>query len=372
MAVHIEKLNIESFRGIRDLSLENLNLVNIIAGDNNSGKTSILESLMFLCDPKDFNNILRIARARDVKHSFANTSLYENFINLFPKNIDKLRVSISGVCKGDFVSVEMLGEQSIMLLSPDDLFQNQNVATRTERKKQYPDGLEANTFKGKLFCTLGESSEEQTLEFHTHSRTVGRGIGQNSYLNVIYLSPLEHMSGNIFDKILRDDQYKEICINVLRLFDPQISDLLYLKNELTGQTVEYIKHETLGNMPISTYGDGIKKVLSLSNGIAQAANGVLMIDELETAMHAKYYDDIFRFMIKACKQFHVQLFITTHNMEVIDKLLATQGYDNQEDTDDIAVITFKKESGNTQTLSRTLLGRRAHSNREEFGFEVRL
>jgi len=95
-------------------------------------------------------------------------------------------------------------------------------------------------------------------------------------------------------------------------------------------------------MPISTYGDGIKKVLSLANGIAQATNGILMIDELETAIHAKYYDDIFRFMVKACRQFQVQLFVTTHSMEAIDKLLATQEYDNQDD-DDITVITFKKD-----------------------------
>jgi len=52
--------------------------------------------------------------------------------------------------------------------------------------------------------------------------------------------------------------------------------------------------------------------------------------------------------------------------------LATQEYDSQKEADDIAVITFKKEFSSAQTLSRTLSGRRVHSNREEFGFEVRL
>jgi len=373
MAVHLENLNIESFRGIFDLVLEDLNHVNIIVGDNNSGKTSVLEALMFLRNPRDFNNILRITRIREmnVRHLYVTSSLFENFINLFPRNVDDLRITINGKCRGETVSVELLGKQSMELLSPDELFQHLNSVARRERMKQYPDGLETSVFKGKLCLSLEGVHEEKVIDFHTHGRSVGSNFGKASHLNVVYLSPFEHMGGNIFDKIVRDDQYKVICINVLRLFDPKISDLLYLKDEISDRPIECIKHETLGNMPISTYGDGIKKVLSLANGIAQAENGTLMIDELETAIHAKYYDDIFRFIIKACKQFQVQLFITTHSMEAIDKLLATQEYDNQ-DADDITVITFKKEPNNAQTLSRTLSGRRVYTNRDEFGFEVRL
>ena len=77
-------------------------------------------------------------------------------------------------------------------------------------------------------------------------------------------------------------------------------------------------------MPVSTYGDGIKKVLLLANAIVQAAHGILLIDEVETAIHTKYYDDIFRFLLKACKQYEIQLFITTHNLEALDALLETQ------------------------------------------------
>jgi len=373
MAVHIEKLDIESFRGIRGLSLEKLNLVNIIAGDNNSGKTSVLEALMFLRDPMRFINILRVMRVRDmVGFRFNSASFYDDFINLFPRNQSPMEILVSGICKGEQVKVCLRGEQKTVLLASEELFQNYSAAARKERIRQYSNGMETISFVGNLIYNFAKRENIEPIMFHPHSKTTGREVGKHLHLNIVYLSPVEHMRGNLFGNVVGDDKYKEICINVLRLFDPQISDLLYLRNEMTGQTVEHIKHETLGNMPISTYGDGIKKVLSLSNGIAQAANGVLMIDELETAIHAKYYDDIFRFMIKACKQFQVQLFITTHSMEAIDKLLATQEYDKQKDADDIAVITFKKESNGAQTLSRTLPGRRAHSNREEFGFEVRL
>ena len=159
-------------------------------------------------------------------------------------------------------------------------------------------------------------------------------------------------------------------MRVIQMFDSAIMDLLILKNEQTNRPVEYIKHRILGNMPISTYGDGIKKVLLLANAIAQTAGGVLLIDEIDTAIHVKYYDDIFRFLIKACMQFQVQAFITTHNLEAIDALLATQDYGKQIFDDDITVITLKKSP--EHTYPRILPGRKVQENRASFDFEVRL
>jgi len=123
-------------------------------------------------------------------------------------------------------------------------------------------------------------------------------------------------------------------------------------------------------MPLSTYGDGIKKVLVLANAIIGATDGILLIDEIETAIHKKYYNDIFRFIVKACHTFNVQVFITTHSIEAIDGLLATQDYDIQSKEDAITVVTLRRE--NHKTYSRVLQGREVFKNREAFGFEVRL
>lgn len=98
--------------------------------------------------------------------------------------------------------------------------------------------------------------------------------------------------------------------------------------------------------------------------------GILLIDEIETAIHKKYFEDIFGFIVKACRAYHVQAFITTHSIEAVDGLLATQRYEQQTENDDINVITLKR--GEQETLSRVLSGREVERNRESFGFEVRL
>ena len=39
----LTQLRIDHFRGIRDLNIEHLTSINVIVGDNNCGKTSVME-----------------------------------------------------------------------------------------------------------------------------------------------------------------------------------------------------------------------------------------------------------------------------------------------------------------------------------------
>jgi len=373
MAVHIENLEIGHFRGIHHLTIDNLNHINIIAGDNNSGKTSVLEAILLLRNPADFTNILRLARMRDTNTFFSGSSVYESFINLFPQDTTVKEISLFAKCEGEYVSFKLLGVQKNIMMDPEDVIKKLYPANRNRIMRDIgAEMIEVDAFSGELVYKIAGYGETIKIEIDAYATASGREIKRSNYMNIVYLSPADHVRGNVFGRILRNNSYKEICLRILQLFDSEIVDLLILKNDDNNRSTEYVKHSTLGNMPLSTYGDGIKKVLSLANGIAQAAGGVLLIDEVETAIHSKYYDDIFRFLVKACKQFDVQAFITTHSIEAIDGLLSTQDYDKQDQTDDISVLTFKKERAESKTYSRVLTGRHVLSNREQFGFEVRL
>ena len=81
----IQNLSIGQYRGIKSLVINNLNNVNIIVGDNNSGKTSLLETIYLLRSPHSFNNVIRSSRLRNIV-PFASSSPYESFVNIFPKD----------------------------------------------------------------------------------------------------------------------------------------------------------------------------------------------------------------------------------------------------------------------------------------------
>ena len=359
----ISRFTVDRFRGINSLKVENLNQINLFVGDNNSGKTSVLEAIQFFRTSSLLGNAYRIARQRE---SIAGiSSAYESFMCMFPRGDNELRISISGSYDNKEISFTAVGEQARILMDAKEIERIRGNLFRAPLGE-----TEADSFKGKLSCMYDGQLQEEEIEINSFSRMTGIPTNKNNETKIVYVAPFEHLRGSVINQIIKNEGYKEICLRAIQLFDPDIEDMMIFKSEVGNYPVEYLKHRKLGNMPLATFGDGIKKVLVLSNAIAKATGGVLLIDEIETAIHKKYYDDIFNFIVKACKTFKVQLFITTHSLEAIDGLLATQNYEKQQAEDRISVVTLKKEA--ERTYSRVLSGRDVALNREAFGFEVRL
>lgn len=362
----IGKLTVERFRGINNLKIDNLNRINLIVGDNNCGKTSVMESLQLFRTSELLGNIYTIARQRESIFWMNSNSLYENFICMFPHDGTDLEIRVSGVCNGENMSYSIKGKEKQILVDVkemDRFFIRENMDWLVAEPK-------TEEFEGIISYRYGEQVKEEQMKINRLTGISGTPTSESDEFKIIYVSPFEHLKGSVISQIIKNDGYKEICLKALQLFDSDIEDMMIFKSDISNRPVEYLKHKRLGNMPLSTFGDGIKKVLVLSNAIAKATGGILLIDEIETAIHKKYYDDIFRFIVKACKAFDVQVFITTHSLEAIDGLLATQDYEEQKTEDSISIVTLKREENNT--YSRILSGREVARNREAFGFEVRL
>lgn len=81
-----------------------------------------------------------------------------------------------------------------------------------------------------------------------------------------------------------------------------------------------IEHSRFGEVPLFTYGDGLKKLLTIADLVARAENGILLIDEIETSLQASLLSEAFAWLMKACKEMNVQLFATTHSLEAISTM----------------------------------------------------
>lgn len=359
MAIYFENIKINSFRGIENLEILNLKDINIIAGNNNVGKTSILEAIALLKNPYDFYEVLKVAQMRE--NAIPKAILYEDFISMFP--LDRMVISVEGIEHSNEVVVEIRGMET-------DFYTEKRI-TRFGIEPRQTESVEVTGFVGELYGEDYKGPKASPIQY-SYLSELGNYNTRTARRNIVYVPPGAHLRGKVFSQIVRNDSYKEICIRLVQLFDQDIIDLLYLDNEKTMRAVEYIKHRRLGIMPLSTYGDGIKRVLMLANSIAAAAGGILMIDEVETSINYKYYNDIFNFLIKACRQYRVQVFVTTHNIEAIDAMLGTQNYANDVEYDPINVVTFRKDEDASRVLSRSMSGAKVFESREKFDLEVRL
>ncbi len=381
----LKNINIEAFRGISNLTIDGLSQVNLIVGDNNCGKTSILEAIQLLRTPEDINNAFRVSRIRDTYSAFSRMPIFDSFINMLQGGNEKY-LSVSCICQdesninmfSDYVqrSVVIKGLIRRVMFDANELRQKDRFGYKAYVEID-SEGGEIDEFEGELFAEISNLGiAKDSIKVNRFTNVTGRAINSNrsGSIRISYLSPISHVTGNTFDRIIRNDKYKEICIEMLKMFDENIEDLSLLRLESSYRPVEFVKNRITGLMPLSTYGDGIKKVLAIANAIAQSSNGILLIDEIETAIHSKYYDDIFRFIIKAAIEYNVQLFITTHSIEAVDGLLNTQVIENEypESSDIIKVVTLRKDPASGKTISRSMIGKDVFDKREAFNFEVRI
>lgn len=136
-----------------------------------------------------------------------------------------------------------------------------------------------------------------------------------------YVFPHEHLFTSLAERFsqARLEGLQESVEQLLNAIDPRISGLEVLAPH--GYPILYLRDSLAGLAPVSTFGDGVRRALLLASVMPRISGRVLLIDELETAIHVSVLGKLFRWLLDACKQFNVQLFATTHSLEAVDAIL---------------------------------------------------
>jgi AAA15 family ATPase/GTPase len=373
---HISELKIEAFRGIHNLYLEDLGELNILVGDNNCGKTSVLESLLILSNPSDFAHVISVSRIRD-GYSRASSRLgpnfFDSFIYLFDPTVEPLKLSISGSIHNLKVSTSLTGETGKMLVDLEDLVKQSPVMRQRIREGYISAEDEIEGFIGELTYYI-ESVQRSLFElppkaeavvFHKYIRRVGLNKTK-PIINTRFISTIDHLADNSFRSITKNKSVNHDVIQLLNIFDENITDLRIVQEE-EFRFIQTIEHRVLGTLPLSTYGDGIKKVIALANGVVESKDGILLIDEVETSIHKSAMKRVFSWLVKACKSFNVQLFLTTHSLEAVDEILLSDSAVLDQDMARVITLVKKQE----KTVARILTGSKAVQVRDDFDLELR-
>ena len=357
----IKSININHFKGIENLKLNDLKRINLIIGDNNSGKTTLLEAIHLLKAPNSLSNILKTTRLRDEKQ----LNIYESFKTFLSKE-NKIDIHV----KGNYLdySLNLVGEEEKIILTEKDTFEFSKVLKNNETKSKKE--VETIAFLGNLKSNINGKYNNKKIKVTPFSRILSNK--NDDEIEMKYLSPINHMVEDVFLNIVSNDKYKKVCINLIRQFDSNIEDLLYMKNSIDGTAMEYVLDKKLGFRPLYSYGDGIRKVLSIANAMMESINGILLIDEIDTSIHYSHYENIFNFIFMAAEELQIQLFITTHSDEAIEWILKTQNYGDNYDIskEKLNVITLRKNIDGT-ILARSMAGHEVLEVKEKIDFEVR-
>ena len=372
---NINSIEINQFRGIRQLTISNFSKINLIVGDNNSGKTTFLEAVQLLFAKSQLSSVKNIIKQRTVLN-VSESSFYTSFIKMFNVNQESelLDFDIYAVSNNGPIRFEMRGRERT--ISGEEALQMSTMSfgQKAHYKKESTVIPEtAKLFSGSIISQNGKKPIEKDIHFTSLDNV---SVGPVIKREVQYIPSFGHLRYDLLKNFVDNPEYKKLAISILKQFDDSIVDICYTKAD-DGCFLESIITADGINMPFSVYGDGVKKILYILNKLFDATDSILLIDEIETGLHKKYYDRLFPVVFELAKKLNVQLFIATHSMEAIDAILSYGNYENDSnDTEPIRVITLKKVYSNddkgSNVVARNVAGKYVYDNRKAFEFEVRL
>lgn len=341
--MHIKAIALDKYRGITNLKLDDLSRVNVIVGANNCGKTSVLEAISIMGDPQDMGRILRVA----LQHSQVDEAERDEHLARYA------------------ASVFSQGEMELAVMTEDHHFAFQAAG-------MLGTSVDANGVERETFTVTTRSQNESGVPVEGkhifRDGELARYSPVNPLYNLLYLSST---TTNYYQSCIdfvrhgvRTSGKSEVLHNI-QLLDSSVTDITLVGSEI------YLKSETQGVLPLYSYGAGVQKTVCLAAALESCADSVILIDEIETAIHGAAFRELLRWFLSACIRLNIQAFVTTHSAEALDALI-NAAHEEHGDEDVLRVITLRKgvKTGNTIPLVRS--GEEAYRVRECCELELRV
>lgn len=335
----ISTLKIDQFRGIKDLFLPNLSTINVLAGANNSGKTSILEAVGILSNPLDRPNFHKWAIMRIPSGPDLNEKMADYISCFFPQDKSiSIHAQVDGV------------DEQIRYNAIPEMVSN---ASGRASKALYVSGL------------FEKGTERKSRQFKFQNNGRGSYKSVESQFRAEYIFASGFFYKNCVDRVSESmiNEKKASLLNVIQSFDADVEDIMLQNNDIL------LHSRQSGVQPLFNYGSGLQKAVLLAASLLNVENNIILIDEVDSTINMSAFQDVFPWFVKKCRELNVQVFLTTHSLEAIDAILDATKDSEQ---DDVRVITLRKTPKTHRTVATIRTGEEARSDRTRFEMELRV
>lgn len=303
-----KNIEIKNFRGIEYLKIDDLSRVNVFLGQNSSGKSTVLESLLMMMGMSnpDMPQQINYVRSRG----------YSSFADLgYMFHNGNLKVN------PEFVSELFDGSKRHLALEMTYTFDDK--AQFDLPQGQIPTS-ETKTFLNTLKMLFEievdqkKSSYESSVTFNQMNQITGKKIAEG-YLekNTVAFLPADIVLGVPTNDLieLAKRKKKDIISKYLSNFDNHITTWEILNN------VAYIGLDGIDQlMMVNMMGDGMRRYLNIVAASANPMNSIILIDEIDNGLHYSAYKKLWEAIFALATATNKQVFVTTHSKETLYRL----------------------------------------------------
>ena len=290
---HFTSVTLNAFKKFENIHLDKLNRINIFAGPNNSGKTSILEAVYLLCNQNDLSELLYLNSSRCREYE------------VLPKYLDELLDSEIGL-EADFNDYHT------------KVIITKYIDEKADKRDDYLSSIKARGM-------INDQVREMKLHLYERSEPgreyqVVQHLCRSFYSSPYYTSQekLINLYNNAVENKVEGKTAFAYVIEFMKKVDPTINNIMLRQD---GIRQRFIVDSTLfqdRNVELSSYGEGVARIFEMALCMASCRNGVLLIDEFETAIHYSLLVEFTQFVQELAVKFNTQVFLTTHSKECVD------------------------------------------------------
>lgn len=309
----IESLEILNFKGFKTLQLRNLSRVNILVGDNGSGKTALLESLFLTggLGPEIYLRTRAWRGSGDVFQANLDRDSYEALWREIFWDLDQDRPVVIRFTDSQS------GERSLRIYYDDEQTNlmplNVRAQTNYESWDVHPITFEWKTANGKVHKLICELNAQGIIQLPTF-----RDLYPMVFLSGTTLF-IPGDNARRFSSLSRRHQARR-AIEVLTKLYPIVDDISV---EIVAGV--YGLYAAAGNLreklSIGSLSGGLSKYMSILFAIASQPKGAVVVDEIENGFFYGKYAHIWKGITELAQETETQLFISTHSIECLHAAL---------------------------------------------------
>ena len=291
----INKIEIDKFKGIEKIEIDNLNKINIFVGANNSKKTTVLEAI-FLFNINDVENLRRILSGRKYIG-------YEEILNSFFYNLNTFEDPIIMLFeKENKRELKISCEKKVMEVSFSE--------------KEIFNGESSNINQKSIYKFL--LNNKPSIEIKVENNSIGfSSLNNLKESNIVYI-PTNREISKLADNIRKLQNYKKIdeLTDILKCYDKNLQKIY-----VDGYNIFVDLDNVDKSLSIGTMGEGfISSLIIISNLLVAGGNNkevIILIDEIENGLYRTALKKLIGTILKLIKEYNIQLFITTHSEEFL-------------------------------------------------------
>ncbi|WQS12610.1 ATP/GTP-binding protein [Helicobacter pylori] len=347
----IQSVRIKNFKNFKDTTIDGFNKLNIITGQNNAGKSNLLEALYCLVG-KSMHPCTNVLEIYDNirKEPLTSESKSLMFYGLDTEKKIQITTTLDNNQTLDlqikFIANEkqkVIESQIIPTVEHAQEFSRLNFTLKKNNKEIYNDYLNIARIPNfppipnqsgynRQFKNFEPSQLQELLPFESAAIITPSDVARKR--DVINPNAIHIMDPDIIQpmrKILDGNQLEKELNERLNQFDKSIQAIRFSANNQLKLKVKGIKEK----IPLSMFGDGLIKYLYIVRTFIANNAKTIYIDEVENGLHFScmrlLLEEVIDF-INNNKDRNLQVFMTTHSqefVEILDQVIRKKDFAHQ-------------------------------------------